>query len=151
MKTSNALFLFLLVVIGCAPITREKMQADLAGYSLPRISHNDSSLVFVVRPSSLGTLIRFNVFLDNKESSSEMGYTRGGQHIYFNVKPGAHIIFSNAENWGELSINTKPGESVFILQEPQMGLIMARNSLKLLDSLEGAYYVKHTNRGTFLK
>jgi hypothetical protein len=32
--------------------------------------------------------IRFNVFVDDQEADSEMGYTIGNQYIYFNLTEG---------------------------------------------------------------
>lgn len=141
------LFLFL---INCA-VSRESMKADIQGYELPKKPNSESVLIYVVRPSSLGTLIRFNVFLDDQNDSSEMGYTRGNEHIYFYSKPGSFKVYSKAENWEEIPVNAKAGETVFIVQTAEMGLIMARNSLKIADELEGTYHVKNTKLGTVIK
>lgn len=58
----------------------------------------------MVRPSGLGGLIRFNVFVDNQEAESEMGYPRSSQYIYFNLEPSDYQILSKAENWPETNI-----------------------------------------------
>ncbi|HNO25136.1 MAG TPA: hypothetical protein PKK94_19310, partial [Leptospiraceae bacterium] len=50
-----------------------------------------------------------------------------------------------------IPVNAKAGETVFIVQTAEMGLIMARNSLKLTDELEGTYHVKNTKLGTVIK
>jgi len=107
-------------------------------------------MIYVVRPSVLGTLIRFNVFLDNQEDSSEVGFTRGSQYIYFPVKPGTHTIYSKAENWADITVNVEPGDIYFIQQEPAMGFIMARNSIYELPDYEGKYQVKKLSVGTLL-
>jgi hypothetical protein len=105
----------------------------------------------VVRPSGLGGLIRFNVFVDNQEAASEMGYTRSSQYIYFNLEPGDHQILSKAENWAETNINVAAGDIIFIQQEPTMGILMARNSLFKLQDYEGKYHVKTLEVGTIIK
>lgn len=140
------------LLTGCATTTPspENMAEEVSGYNLPKQSDAESSLVYVVRPSSLGTLVRFNVFLDDKEASSEMGWNRGSQYIYFYVNPGKHTVFSNAENWAEISIDVKAGETVFVEQIPAMGFIMARNSLEHLSEVKGKYYIKHASLGTIV-
>ncbi len=108
-------------------------------------------MIYVVRPEFLGSLIRFNVFLDDKEAQSEMGDTRGEQYIYFFADAGKHTIRSKAENWSEIEVTVKAGEVIYIRQHPKMGLIMARNNLTQLSDLEGKYYVKETSLGTIFK
>jgi hypothetical protein len=137
---------------GCASLpSPEVMKAETAGYQLPKLPEAGNAMVYVVRPSALGTLIRFNVFLDNQEAPSEIGYTRGSQYIYFTVPEGKHKIYSKAENWAEIEIDAKAGDIFFIEQEPSMGLIMARNSLLKISDLPGKYHVKTLTVGTLLK
>ncbi|WP_313060498.1 DUF2846 domain-containing protein [Pseudomonas rhodesiae] len=127
------------------------MQADVASYSLPKAAVADKGLVYVVRPSNVGMLVRFNVFLDDKEADSEMGYNRGNQYIYFFVTPGKHVISSKAENWADMTVDVKAGEVVYLKQEVEMGFAVARNSLKVLNDLEGRYLVKDASLGTLVK
>lgn len=142
---------FCILLISCA-VSRETMQQNITGYTLPVKPNSESALVYVVRPENVGMLVKFNVFLDDKNESSEMGYTRGNEYIYFNVKPGSCNIFSEAENWADLSLkNVKAGDTIFIMQEVNMGLLYARNSLKIIDEVEGKYYVKNAKQGTVLK
>lgn len=140
------------LLAGCATLpSLDKMSADISGYNLPKQNETNSALIYVVRPSSVGAFIRFNVFLDDKEDSSEMGWTRGSQYIYFFVDPGKHTILSKAENWAELSIETKSGETIFLKQNPGMGVIMASNSLELIQEIEGKYHVKNIALGKIIK
>jgi len=97
------------------------MKAEILNYQLPQMPQEGKAIVYVVPPSQLGTLVRFNVFLDDQEDNSEMGYTRGAQYIYFAVAPGDHKVYSKAENWAEIEINTKPGDVMFIQQDPVYG------------------------------
>ncbi len=127
------------------------MKAATADYQLPHLPANDKAIVYIVRPSSLGGLIRFNVFVDDQETSSEMGYTRSSQYIYFNVSPGTHKIYSKAENWAETIIEAKAGDIFFIQQEPSMGVLMARNNLFKLEDVTGKYHVKTLSTGTIIK
>lgn len=149
---SSMVLLILAFVSGCTTLpSQEKMAEELHGYSLPKQNEASNSLIYIVRPSSIGTLVRFNIFLDNKDDSSEMGYTRGSQYIYFFVEPGQHTIFSKAENWAELSVDAKAGETIFLKQDATMGIVMARNRLGTVPDLEGKYYVKNSALGTIIK
>lgn len=146
------LLMFASLLTGCVTIpTREEMSAAVSGYELPKQTDGEYALLYVVRPSGFGAVIRFNVFLDDKEDSSEMGYTRGGQYIYFYVTPGKHKILSKAENWAEFDIDAKPKETVFLKQNVEMGFIIARNSIEQLQEVEGKYFVKNAEVGTIIK
>lgn len=151
------LFLGVVVLIsvfltGCATLpSPEVMKVETQNFNLPRIPDANNAIVYVVRPSSLGGLVRFNVFVDDQEAQSEMGFTRANQYIYFAVKPGKRRIYSKAENWAESEIDVKAGEVIFIQQEPAMGIIMARNSIFKIDDVQGKYHVKTLNIGTLLK
>ncbi|MEC7119989.1 MAG: DUF2846 domain-containing protein [Pseudomonadota bacterium] len=127
------------------------MRAEVQGFILPKLPEQGKALVYVVRPAVTGTLIRFNVFLDDKEANSEMGYTRGKQYIYFNVEPGKHNILSKAENWASVEVDAKAGDVFFIQQEVNMGIVMARNNLFRLEDYQGKYHVKRLQLGTILK
>ncbi|MDX8403751.1 MAG: DUF2846 domain-containing protein [Mariprofundaceae bacterium] len=141
-----------LFLSGCASLpSPSAMQEDIKNYQLPMLPEDGKAVVYVVRPSMLGGLIRFNVFVDDKQPSSEMGYTRNSQYIYFNLIPGDHQILSKAENWAEVNVSAKAGDIIFIQQNPTMGLIMARNNIIQIQSYEGKYHVKHLSLGTVIK
>ena len=147
-----ALLVVTALLTACASLpSPEQMRAEVASYQLPKPPEDGQAIVYVVRPSSLGGLIRFNVFVDDQEPASEVGYTRSSQYIYFNLTPGRHKILSKAENWAEAEVDAKAGDIIFIQQEPAMGLIMARNSLFALKDYEGKYHVKTLTLGTILK
>lgn len=140
------------VFSGCATLpTPEVMKAETATFQLPKMPDQGKAIVYVVRPSALGGMIRFNVFVDDQEDSSEMGYTRSNQYIYFNLPPGEHKIYSKAENWGETLVSAKAGDIIYIEQEPAMGIIMARNSIQMIEELQGKYLVKKLDVGTMIK
>ena len=131
--------------------SQQKMQSEVANYSLPKQNQGKDTLVYVVRPSNIGALIKFNVFVDNKEKPSEVGYTKGNEYIYFSVKPGSHTIFSKAENWAEIAIDGKPSETIFIKQNASMGFVMARNSVEKIDETEAKYHIRKAKVGLILK
>ncbi len=129
----------------------DQLKAELQNYTLPKLPEEGKALVYVVRPSPVAPIVKFNVFLDDQLPESEMGYTRNEQYIYFNVTPGVHRISSKAENWAEIEIEAKNGDIYFIQQNPEMGIIMARNSIAQIQPLEGKYRVKHLELGTIIK
>jgi hypothetical protein len=142
----------LVLATGCASLpSPEAMKAETATFQLPKLPDAGKAIVYVVRPSGLGGLVRFNVFVDDQEAPSEMGYTRASQYIYFQVTPGEHKIYSKAENWAELQLSAKAGDIFFIQQEPTMGFIMARNNLSKLEEVPGKYHVKTLTVGTLIK
>ncbi len=152
----KSLFAVLIVFVGlgtgCATLpSPEEMKADVSNFTLPKMPESGKAVVYVVRPSSLGGLVRFNVFVDDKEVESEIGYTRGAQYIYFNLEPGEHQIFSKAENWASVNVSAKAGDIIYVHQEPSMGVIMARNDLRIPAEYEGKYQVKHLSLGTIKK
>jgi hypothetical protein len=148
----TSIILALAVFSGCASLPKpEEMKTDIVGYELPELPEAGKAIVYVVRPSSVGSLIRFNVFVDDEEASSEMGFTRGSEYIYFNLMPGSHRILSKAENWAEATVTDNEGDIIFIQQDAEMGLIMARNSIFQLPDYQGKYQVKHLELGTIIK
>lgn len=146
------LFSFLVLFAGCATLPKPaEMQADIAGYTLPKSPEEGKALVYVVRPSSMGGVVRFNVFVDDEQAASEMGYTRGGQQIHFNLTPGEHEILSVAENTARIRVKAEAGAIVFLQQDPQMGILFARNGLTMLPDYEGKYHVKRLKLGTIIR
>jgi uncharacterized protein DUF2846 len=154
-RRSVATFLIAIALValaGCASLPSPAvMKAETATYQLPKLPEPGKAIVYVVRPSGLGGLIRFNVFLDDQEASSEMGYTRSSQYIYFNLRPGEHKIYSKAENWAEMLVSVNANDIIFIQQEPTMGIIMARNNMFKFEDYQGKYHVKTLTIGTIIK
>lgn len=127
------------------------MRAESSSFKLPKLPEDGKAIVYVYRPSALGGLVRFNVFVDGQEPEAEMGYTRGSQYIYFNLAPGTHKILSKAENWAETVVDANAGDIIFIAQEPSVGIIMARNSIGRTAEIEGKYHIKRLELGTIIK
>jgi hypothetical protein len=137
---------------GCATLpSSEQMKAETAGFQLPKQPSSGKALVYVVRPSGIGALVRFNVFVDSQSDEAEVGYTRGGQYIYFGIDPGTRKISSKAENWAEWTIKVNAGDVIYLQQEPAFGIIMARNNIFPIDETQGKYYVKTLSVGTLIK
>lgn len=147
-----SLFVASIIMTGCASLpSSEEMKAATVTYQLPKLPESGKAIVYAVRPSPVGSLVRFNVFVDDQEAASEMGFTRGSQYIHFNLTPGDHKIYSKAENWAETLVTAKAGDIIFLQQEPSMGIIMARNSLFKIEDFQGKYHVKNLQVGTITK
>jgi hypothetical protein len=139
----------LLLVQGCAkPPSLAEQTKD---FKLPAAPEAGQAMVYVVRPSMLGDMIRINVYLDGQDEASEMGYNWGSQHVYFTVAPGKHTIYSKAENWAEIAIEAKADDIIFIKQDTQKGAIIPRNSLSPIDAIEGKYAIMNSSLGTIKK
>lgn len=128
-----------------------RMKADITGYQLPKLPEAGMAVIYVVRPSIVGFITRFNVFVNNQEPQSELGSTSGDDYVYFSLSPGEYRILSKAENWAEITITAKAGDIIFIKQQADMGFVMARNNLSLMESYEGTYHVKHLSLGKIIK
>lgn len=151
------LVMFLSMGWGCVSAPpRKDMLKVIENFKLPASTseHPDMALVYVVRPAGIGGLVRFNVLVDDPglnnldENPREAGYTRGAQHIWFFVEPGEHTIYSVAENRAEIKIFAEAGKIYFIKQNVEMGAFIARNTLEIIDDLEGRYWVKESRLGT---
>lgn len=141
-----------LLTSGCATLpSPEAMQRSVADFQLPKLPEAGKAVVYVVRPSSMGAIVRFNVFFGDKEAASEMGWTRGSQYIHFNVPPGEHRLFSKAENWAEIAITARAGDVIFVEQDPAFGVLMSRNNLLALSETVGKYHVKSLSLGNVIK
>ena len=70
-----------LFFVGCASVpSPEVMKAETTGYKLPALPSDGKAMVYVVRPSPLGTLIRFNVFINEEKPEAEMGCAMSEMH-----------------------------------------------------------------------
>lgn len=133
---------------GCASLpSPEAMKTATADFQLPKLPSNGEAMVYVVRPSWAGGLDRFDVSID----THDVGYTRGGQYIYFSVQPGEHMIRSKADNWGGTSVYLMPGEIKFLQQDPFFFVLGTWNQLHELEDLPGKYLVKNLFLGTILQ
>lgn len=50
-----------------------------------------------------------------------------------------------------MPVTVKAGEVIYLKQEVEVGVMMARNSLKVLGDVEGRYLVKDAGLGTIAK
>jgi hypothetical protein len=126
----------------------EKLNEEIEGYQLPHVPEEGKALVYVVRPGVFLGLVRFGVYVDDKDRASKVGHNRTRQYIHFNLEPGEHTIYSRASNWSEISVNVEAGETIVIEQEQNA---FVRNFLVLLSEDGGKYRIKKAGQGTILR
>src|SRR5688500_9439029 len=142
MKIFNLIALSLLITACATYPTQKEMETEVKNYQLPGKPNKGEGIVYVGRPESMGGLVKFNVWLEKECKKTEMGWTRGSQHIYFYLPAGPHKLLSVAENTDDILIEVREGQPLFVEQEPHMGFLYARNSLHLRDDLKGRYMMK---------
>lgn len=147
---NSILLLLAFFLVSCASVSRQQMVEQAKTYNLPFKPEKNEGIVYVLRPSYLGAVIRFNVFFNNTEEKSEIGWTRGGQYVYFFAKPGEHVFYSSAENTASIKVKVDAGKATFIKQDPSMGFIMARNSLLEVDEDEAKYHMMNLTPGNVI-
>ena len=91
------------------------------------------AIVYIVRPSVVGTIVPFKVSCND----SLIGSTTGNKYLIIVLEPNTYKFISEAENDVELELKIEPGKKYFIEQKPKMGIVMARNELILLNNEEG--------------
>lgn len=147
---NSILLLLAFFLVSCASVTKQQMAEQAKNYNLPFQPNKDEGIVYVLRPSYLGTIVRFNVFYNQASENAEIGWTRGGQYVYFFAKPGEHVFYSSAENTASIKVKVDAGKATFIKQEPTMGFIMARNNLYEVDEVEAKYHLMKLTTGNII-
>ena len=135
MKTGSRLVLgaFLLAALlsGCAsvPMADPKMDVAAKSFAAPR----DKAGVYIYRNESMGAAIKMDVLLNGKP----LGETAAKTYFYVEVEPGTHTVTGKSENESSVRFHALAGKLYYIWQEVTMGIMYARNSLKLVDDKEG--------------
>ena len=95
------------------------------------------AIVYIVRPTGFGFLIRMKLYCD----SIFIGSTMAQNYVYLAVDSGKHIFISKSENKSKLELLVEPGKIYYLKQQVKMGFLYAETSLKLLDEAEGKKYL----------
>jgi hypothetical protein len=118
-------------VCGCSAVGKAPPELDLEAKQL--VPPEGKALVYIVRPSDFGRSVKFKVTVDGEY----IGATGGSRFIYAVLEPGSHLIVSKAENASELAIVLEAGQTYYLEQKIQMGLLKARNKLARIEDEEG--------------
>lgn len=147
-KTILFISLVLLLIIPISAQSVENHEGQVGDVEMAGHPEKEYAKIYVIRYSDLFLFEKFYVYVDRLSGPNRMGYTKGRQHIYFSVLPGKHKIISEGKNRKFIIVDVKKGESVYIQQNPRRGGVGTnQDSLELLDSKEGKYFVGLTTPG----
>jgi hypothetical protein len=96
------------------------------------------ALVYILRPSTFGMVVRMFVRCD----SVHIGSTMAHNFVYAMLDPGTHTLRSTSENNSTLEITVDAGKVYYVKQEVKMGFAIAETGLKLVDEKEGQKYLQ---------
>jgi len=99
-------------------------RTELRGEVLP-----DKALVYVLRPASMGMLVKSWFFVDDEV----LGANKGSSYFFAHVDPGQRTLWSKMENVDALELELEPGETYFLVQRLRMGWTKARTRLELVE------------------
>ena len=94
--------------------------------------------IYVMRPTSFGAAISMGVSDDGRQ----IGSTGPKGYLCWETAPGKSVISSKAESTSAVNVAVRPGEVTYVFQHIRMGLVMARNSMEIVDAAEGAKVLK---------
>ena len=92
------------------------------------------ALVYLVRPSKIGTLLTFTTTCDDKM----VGRTKGNRFVYAVMDPGNHTLATTGgEKDAQLNLTTEANKIYYVEIIPKMGFVMARIKMEQLTDDEG--------------
>lgn len=110
----------------------------------------NKALIYVVRPTFVGKAVKTYFICDDEFK----GINKGQTYFYFYIEPGKHVFWSKAENVDALELEVKAGETYYIKQGIQMGMLKARVKLFVLSTDEGQMamekckkHIRYTEKG----
>ena len=89
--------------------------------------------IYIYRNETLGAAVTMDVFLNDQL----LGQTAAKTFLYVEVDPGTYKVLGKSENDSIMMVIAEPGHNYFIWQEVKMGLLYARNEMKLVDEKTG--------------
>jgi hypothetical protein len=97
-------------------------------------SAEDTALVYVIRPSTMGAAVKTWSFVDDEL----IGVTRGRGYAFAHVTPGERLFWSKAENTDALTVTVEAGKTYYFKQQIMMGIGKARAKLVPIDEATAA-------------
>lgn len=123
------LFFFLFVFCGCVGAKQYVPMPDL---SAP-IANADHGRIVLLRPTHFGTAVSIKVH----EGIRIIGVTGPNSFLAWERQAGRTSIVSEAENDDVLDLELEKGQTYYIQQHIQLGLVTARSELELLPEEKG--------------
>jgi len=134
MKNNLLILLLSMVFVSCATTTQFVKYANKVSID------KETARIYVIRPSTFGSAVTFNIFQDEKP----VGKLGPMSFLLWDVKTntGAIKIESKSENTAMITIQPQPGKNYYIMQKVQMGVIVARTKLELIPEQQAIEYLK---------
>lgn len=130
---------------GCGPKdAKHSASTDKKSHPLPT-PPADKALVYVVRPTMMGSKIQTKLAVDGKW----VGINRGNNYFFVTLDPGEHYLCSTAENRSVLKVTVEPGKTYYLQQKIRMGFMKATNRLEVIDDSEGKAALGKTHLSSF--
>lgn len=125
---------------GCASVPMADPTQDTAAkaFTAPK----DKAGVYIYRSEAFGAAMRMDVFLNGRK----LGESASKTYFYVELPPGTHSVVGKSENDSEVRFQALAGRLYYIWQEVKMGLLYARNELKLVDEQTGRAGVLESKR-----
>jgi hypothetical protein len=126
-----AILSFLLIVMSSC--STAKLPVETSDRAKTIQIPDGKALVYVFRKSSVGAAVGLSVDLNNIEL--ETFYPK---RFYLCVlDPGKYVFTGHGENTDEMILKIDSGKKYFIEVTPQMGFLIARCKLSLVDPIKG--------------
>lgn len=121
-----------------APAPKEALSRDEKDRAAKSLKPADGqALVYILRPSTYGALIKMGVRLDGVH----IGATKARTYVYTMMTPGKHTLMSTSENHATMDITVEAGKTYYVKQEVEMGMVIAETDMELLDEKQGLKYL----------
>ena len=129
MKIKSLIIVVSLILSSCASTFQYNKIAQ------PNSNDKEMATIYVLRPSSFGSAIKFGVYQDEKL----IGKLGPKSYLAWTVKPDGKelTIMSKSENKDMLTINPQAGKTYYIKQKVKMGIAIARTGLEFIEENEG--------------
>ena len=134
-----------LFAAGCASIPMAEQSADKAAKTFTAPA--GMSRIYVYRNEGFGAAVTMDVFIDGRK----LGQTVSKTYLVADVAPGSHTIMGKSENEHVTNLTTVAGRIHYVWQEVKMGLMYARNELKVMDDRTGQAGVLECNLAAVAK
>lgn len=115
--------------LGCAST---KQYVSMPDQSL-LLENPGQSRIYVMRPAFVGAAIPMGV----RDGDILIGSTGSKGYLCWEREPGITKIASKSENTSTVELNAQAGSIYYLIQHVQMGLLIARNKLVLVDEAKG--------------
>lgn len=121
----------------CASVQRQAAPAT------PDRPKSGRALVFFYREKKFaGWGVGYNV----RDGETRIGGLPNGSYFVYDTTPGAHTFSAATETKAERSLKLEAGKTYYIRGEIEMGMMVGRPYLTIVDPLEGAAAIKGLKR-----